>query len=619
MLYGRLRGVGGGLFVDVEAVFPMNFIFSINRGDAPAAVLPVSSAAAPMRMGKEMLVASTVLPNHADIIRQADKAGIKTRPGSRPRMYDSATTTGLNLDFPVTITSANAEILVSLVATRSRARRVARDNPYAKNAVRTDRNNVVGHDPFRLEMKVGQRDARGAWIEEKDTNSAIEEAWLEAGRPENCTVNRNTSALELDLQAESSVFRDGGILGRHWPGFPKNKFRYAIEPIEYDRLDNNYNRPATGTNNKIQFGIEVDQWDGPVAYHIFARHPGDIFAYGATFAYRERVPAEEIVPFFNLRDRAGQFVGMTEMDSIIQRLHRIDQYDIAEVTAAIWASCKPVWIKTMPNAAGEYVGDQESAEGEIFENVEPGTAKVLPPGYEPEALNPTHPTEAYQNFTKQSLRAVAMGVGHAYHALTGDLEGVNFSSGRLGENAQREEFKVRQKHMISSWERPRFEMWLKYALLAGAIVDAQGKSLPFARYEEFKKAARFHAKRWPYVNPLQDAQAAILQIEAGLTSRSRVISESDRGGDVEEVDAEQASDIATDELHKLDFSSKDPTTPTTPTGEPGLEQPNPEDGTPSPPPKTGGKQTIKRNGEDDWEESMAEFLQFRNRNRNGVH
>ena len=42
------------------------------------------------------------------------------------------------------------------------------------------------------------------------------------------------------------VVRDGGILARHYEGFPNNKFAYAIEPIEIDRLDHYWNRPQTG-------------------------------------------------------------------------------------------------------------------------------------------------------------------------------------------------------------------------------------------------------------------------------------------------------------------------------------------------------------------------------------
>lgn len=512
------------------------------------------------RKGGELMVAHVVKPHHAEVIRSI--------PRRKVRMYDAAATTNLNLDFPVSISSANAEILVSITASRSRARRLERDNPYAVGIINTFQNNVAGDDPFRLEMKVGSRDAKGAFVEETETNRKIEEWWKEAGLPENCTARRDTSRLELYHQAIAAIIRDGGIIWRHRRGFPKNKFGYAIEALEIDHLDHYWNRPANGTANEIQFSIEMDEYHGPVAYWLLTRHPGDVFAWSNQDKYRERVDAKDIIAFFAMRSRAGQYVGMSRFSSVIQRLHRLDQYDVAEMTAAIVAACKMGFF-TKKETGDQYVGDTDE-EGKTMK-AEPGTFEELPEGYEFSQYDPNHPVEAYASFTKQNLRGAATGACLAYHTLANDLEGVNFSSGRLGENAQRDEFKKIQKHAITSLVRPHFNENLKYALLSGEL------ELPPSRIDEFIAAAHFHAKRWPYVNPQQDAQADILRIESGLTSRSRVIAESDRGGDVEEVDSEIASDKKVDDLHGLDFSGSDATLPGVPKGQPGEVKPNAED------------------------------------------
>ena len=534
----------------------------------------------PAKTGRELMATHVVKPLHARaIIKNAQIRGRSVR------MFDSAATTNLNIDFPVSITSANAEILVSIMASRSRARRLERDNPYASGIITTFQNNVVGDDPFRLEMKVGKLDSTGAFVEESATNQLIEQAWKEAALPENCTVRRDTSRLELYHQAIAAVIRDGGLIGRHFRGFPKNKFGYAIEAIESDRLDHYWNRPAIGTANEIQFSIEMDEYHAPVAYWLLTRHPGDVFAWSNSPKYRERVPAEDVIAFFAMRSRAGQYVGMSRFSSVIQRLHRLDQYDVAEMTAAIVAACQMGFF-TKTATTDQYVGDREEDDGEKSMKAEPGQFNELPEGYDVTAFDPKHPVEAYPNFTKQNLRSVATGAGLAYHTLANDLEGVNFSSGRLGENAQRDEFKKLQKHMIYSFVRPHFNEWLKYAILSGSL------KLPPSRIEEFQAAAHFHAKRWPYVNPLQDVQADVLRIEAGLTSRSRVIADSDRGGDVEQVDSEIASDKKVDEIHDLDFSGADPTTPTVPKGTPGEDKPNTEDDDETPPAKNGAKSRV---------------------------
>jgi len=511
----------------------------------------------PVLTGRK-LQSRPVLPEHARILRSVNQRMM--------RMYEAAISNNLNADFPVSITSANAEILTSISPTRSRARRLERDNPYARSILETFQNNVGGDEPFRLEMKVGKCTDDGQFILEKDTNRLIEEAWCDAGLPENCTVRRDMSRLEVDIQAITAIVRDGGILARHWRAFPNNKFRYAIEPIEIDRLDHYWNRPQVNTANEIQFSIEMDQWHGPVAYHILSKHPGDVFAWSNQPRYRERVPAEDIIALFDLRTRAGQYVGMPRFASIIQRLHRIDQFDIAHVTAAIWAACKPFFIiQEFPTAMGEMVPDfikraMESAsddqgmgqgEGEKLSTSEPGTGEVLPYGQKPFLVDPKFPIEAAADFKKDNLRAAAAGSGAAYHIIGQDLESVNFSSGRIGLEAFRDTCKVLQRHFVLGYRRPHFNEWLKSAILSGQL------ALPIARLEEFQRAAKFYGRRWQYIQPLQDAQADQLRLQIRTTSRDRIIAESERGGDYEEVASELASDAAVDEAHGLDpFEAK---------------------------------------------------------------
>lgn len=550
----------------------MKFSIEIGKSGTPANP-PIRGSA---------IKSSVVMPTHASVIRDINRRMF--------RMYDAAMTNNLNSDLGTSITSANSEILVSLTATRSRARKLERDNPYAWSIVNLAQNNVGGDEPFPLEMKVGKYDAKGKFIKETDTNRKIQAWWKKAGLPENCSVRRDLSRNELYWQAISAVMRDGGILFKHARFFPNNKFGYAIEPIEIDRLDHYWNRPAKGTANEIQFSIELDSFQGPIAFWILSRHPGDVIVFQDYKKYRVRVPAEDMIALWDIRTRAGQFVGMPRFSSIIQRLHRIDQFDIAHVTAAIWASCKPFFLVRDQPTATEYTGDEETASGEKISVSEPATGEILDDGLKPVLVDPKFPIEAAEAFKKENLRGVAAGSGSPYHMIGNDLEGVNFSSGRLGENAYHDECKKLQKHIIMNMVRPHFNEALRFALLSKAL------DLPVARYEEFVDAAVFHGRRWPYVNPLQDVQADILATEAGFTSRDYVIQTSERGGDVEEVDAEIAEGRDTDEAHGLDFTGTDPTKPGLANGEPGSEVPNPEDGPPGTPKakKPGGKQTISK-------------------------
>ena len=169
------------------------------------------------------------------------------------RMFDAAVTTNLNTDFPVTITSANAEIYNSIISSRSRSRTLDRDNPFAVGIREAYIDGVGGEEPFRLEMNVGKKNAKGEFTEEEDTNDEIEEAWRKAGMPENCCADGTMSRSEMDWQAIAALVRDGGILYRHHHLYPYNRCHYAIEPIEIDRLDSFYMRPDKGDGTEVQF------------------------------------------------------------------------------------------------------------------------------------------------------------------------------------------------------------------------------------------------------------------------------------------------------------------------------------------------------------------------------
>jgi lambda family phage portal protein len=507
-----------------------------------------------------VLMQKPVQPSDAAILRAVAKKTGRLAGGQKCRMYDAAQNTNLNQDFPVSITSANAEIFTSINATRARCRRLVRDNPYATGILNTHIINVGGEDPFPLEMRVGKKDASGKFTEEQTTNDMIQAAWADAGKKENCLISRDKTRAEFYWTAIASIVESGGIYGRHWRAFPNNKYGYAVEEIENDRVDQYFNRVTKANDGVDQLGAngnqiimskELDKYGGPVAYWILTRHPGDVYAYSNSPRYRERVPAADVFELHNLRLRPGQVVGMPRLSSVVQRLHRLDQYDIAEQTAAIVGAVK-IGFFTKQNTQDEYVGDEEAEDGLKIDRVEPGiNFEELPEGYDVKPFESNHPGETYPDFCDQNLRSISTGVGISHSATSGNYQDMSFSTGRLEKLPERDTFKMLQEHTIENLVRPHFNEWLKYAILSGVL------ALPFSRLEEFQNAAIFHAKRWPYINPLQDIQADALRIKNGLDSRNHVIAESERGGDVQQVDAEIASDRAIDEIHGLDFTNPD--------------------------------------------------------------
>lgn len=483
-------------------------------------------------------------------MRQATVIDVKTTRDAAPaqkRMYQAAIVNRLTADWITSVTSANSEILVSRKAVIARCRQLSRDNPHFRKILSLYRNNVIGHKGIRLQMRI--QDANGKL--DRDACEMVKDAWEEAGRREHCTTTRSLSRVEVQGIAICALVRDGGMLFRKRRAFA-NAFAYALEPIEIDRLDHDYNLPLGGSQNRVQFGIEYDEFEAPIAYHVLSRHPGDTFAYGSSPRYRERIPADEIIPIWT-PERAGQFVGMPLVTAILNRLNILDKYDQAEAVAAFIASCKSGFLITKTDS-GNYEGEKDS-QGNTTTEMQPGMIEELPVNMTYQANDPQHPTDAYPAFTKKQLRDVASGAEVPYHDLANDLEGVNYSSIRSGTLEARESYKTYQAIIIEQLMTPWFEDWLPYAILSKKI------SLPISKLNKWN-APCWKPRRWPWVDPKNDVEADLLEIEGGLTSRRRVIAENDDGGDIEEIFQEQEEDNALAELHKLDFSGEEANPPT---------------------------------------------------------
>jgi capsid protein len=91
--------------------------------------------------------------------------------------------------------------------------------------------------------------------------------------------------------------------------------------------------------------------------------------------------------------------------------------------------------------------------------------------------------------------------------------------------------------------------------------------------------------RWDWVDPLKDIQAQVLAMEAGITSRRKVVEAT--GYDIEEVDRENAADAA--RVKELGLSYK--TSPGETQGARATPQPEPDPNAPDPNPSVGPSDT----------------------------
>ena len=141
-------------------------------------------------------------------------------------------------------------------------------------------------------------------------------------------------------------------------------------------------------------------------------------------------------------------------------------------------------------------------------------------------FNPTYPHEQFHEFNKAMLKGIAVSYDTTYHALSGDLEGVNYSSARAGD---RDEFDVLTavQQVIVDTNDFYFPDWLRYQLDTGLLPAPP-------RIFDKLNAPVWQPKRWQEIDPNRTAQANDLNLANGLDSEIRIITEQ-QGRDPERV------------------------------------------------------------------------------------
>lgn len=471
------------------------------------------------------------------------------RPGGQ-RAFNAAQGGRLFHDWMAAATSADTELRSSYRRLIDRSRDLERNNDYMRGFLLSSEKNILGAQRYDLRMDAGDyaspgRGQEAVWKPDRLANRLIETAWNDWGKKGTCTICGRYSWRDVKRLAVRSVPRDGNFLARKVKGATsRNRFGYALQIWEIDHLDLQKN-DTLRDGGTIRFGVESDADKRVRAFWLMARNPYDYEGGSIQRNESKRFPADEIYHLF-LPDRTGQTIGYPWVVSAITRLRQLGAFEEAAVVAARLGASSSVFFQTGQNG-GTWAGDT-LPDGRAVMDVEPGTAQALPQDWTVASWNPPYPNIQTGDFRKAMLRGIATPLGMSYNTLGNDLESVNFSSARVGLFEEREGWKFLQSWYSEHFYEPVFADWLFEALLNGAI------NLPVSKYQKFNRPI-FKARRWPFIDPLKEVQAAKEAIALRVASRRSVIEES--GGDVEEVFHDNLEDERLAAEIGLDLSSPD--------------------------------------------------------------
>lgn len=414
--------------------------------------------------------------------------------------------------------SANQVIRGHLLRMRQQSRGLALNNDYVKGFLRQIETNVVGSDGVKLQNKA--RDFNGTL--DKMANDIVEGAFTTWSKRENCDVRARESFRAMQKSCIRTVARDGEAFYRRIKNFSGSAHRYALQPIPAELVDVNYWDDATRTIN----GIEHDEWGRPTAYYL--RQDGyfaNNLVVGSNGHKYLRVPADEMIHIF-INEFSDQVRGIPWIHTSMIRLHQLGAYEEAEVIAARIGASKMGFVVS-PDGSASALADGEGADGYLTQEVTPGMVDVLPAGYDFRSFDPTHPSGNFGPFIKATLRGISTGLGINYTTLANDLEGVNYSSIRVGLVQEREHWKAIQTELQEQFLDVIFSDWIQYASLVGAL-----SPLPASKLPKFE-APMWHFRGWAWVDPLKDIEASVSAINNGLKTRTQVLAE--LGQDFEET------------------------------------------------------------------------------------
>ena len=436
-----------------------------------------------------------------------------------------------------------SEISTNLTTIRGRCREMAKDSPHFRRWLQLIATNIVGegfalkstpHDGTTPDMRLDEGAAK-----------TIEYHWRRFCNSRDpvthltcCDATGRKTASAMDRLNAKTWARDGEYF-LHVLRTPSNPYGITFRVLRPDWCDHTFNMSDTGRGTLIQCGVEINkQTSRPVAYWFCTTAQSNCTTNSHGRAVTP-IPAAEIIHGFTQEDE-DQPRGIPWAHASLRKLKMLDEYDVAELTAARDEACS-VRSYYAPKGDEDAIADLTSDENAAAASAltaekEPGQAEILPMGWKAEVNTPQHPNRELTAFKASMLKDIASGFGVEYSNFANDWSGVSFSSVRVGTISERDMWAILQNDMIGQCKAPMFLAWLR------SFLELQiSGNLPTAKYDKFAEH-EFRGRRWMWVDPLRDMSAAETAVRNKWKTNTQIASDmgTDFDDNVEEINREDA-------------------------------------------------------------------------------
>jgi lambda family phage portal protein len=405
--------------------------------------------------------------------------------------YEGATTGRRGQGWRAVSTDANGEIRGANQRLRDVARDMCRNNPHAVRAKELIAHNVVGKGIIPSVVC----DIERARVQLEDLLKAHFDTTA-------CDAEGRHTLYGLQDLAMKTVAESGEVIIRLRPRRPEDRLPlpFQLQLMEPDHLDASVDGELSNGNIAVQ-GVEYTAYGRIVAYHLFSAHPG--ISSIRSMPKSQRIPAEFVAHVFRT-DRPSQARGVTWFAPVILKLRDFADFSDAQLVRQKIAACFAAFITTEDAPVTTTNPDTESSYN--VESFEPGMIERL---RDNEKVTFGQPPQVgdYGEYSRATLREIAAGLGVSYEALTGDLSGVNFSSGRMGWLEFQRNIDAWREHMLLPQMCQKIGEWF-FNAAAGEI----GRRYP--------AKIVWTAPRREMISPAQEVPPIVQAIRAGLTTLS---------------------------------------------------------------------------------------------------
>lgn len=434
--------------------------------------------------------------------------------------------------------SGDAAILAKREPTTARVRDMERNNPLVSGMIQKRTTMIVG-DEVGFKPQVADRNGNDLPAVNKILENRFyrwsEEAFIDGSSlTDGCELVENHRTLDGEV-----IVREVSDEGS------RNPFKVQI-------LETDYLNPMYGV-----YGIEFTPGGKPAFFHIYDRHPQDIYTLPAasySAGKTTRVSADDCLILIE-RTRSSQHRGISPLAAAAYKLYGVDDLEDAELVASR-SACAYGLIITSPLPEFAAGNDDESENKDDRdrnrEYMEAGGIYRAQPGETVDAFKNERPNSNFESFTRGRKRDAAGSLTMSYETATGDYSQVNYSSARMGRNIEWANIRRRQRSVrkLLNWI---YRKWLRYEII---FVGVPGISA-----SEYKRdTARFEAVSWQLagndgIDPVKEVNAFESELALGVNSRTRFAAE--RGRDFGEIIKEIAAEKA--QLEELGIYQEDPT------------------------------------------------------------